>query len=589
MFRIRSIQDAVSPANRDAIAHVQQIIGQQFPRARPDYIEKLPAQLQDPTRFRYRTILLVAENRSGRVFGFAMLLHMTDLRFTFLELISAAAGTTGRGIGGALYERAREESLARDVDGLFFECSVDDGAVVSDAALLRQNVQRLAFYERLGVRPLVNNDYASPVFPGDEDLYYLMYDGLGHKPMPTRARVRKVVSAILDRKYHDIMSVEAIDTVANSFVDDPVQYRAYRYARNKPDAATPVSIQGEAIALFVNASHNIHHVRDRGYVEAPVRIDSIMEELNKTSLFEKREPERTPDSLLRRVHARDYLDYLKEACEQLPAGRSIYPIIFPVRNQMRPPKDIELALGYYCTDTFTPLHKNVYLAARGAVDCAYSGALALLEGRDFAYALVRPPGHHAERRVYGGFCYLNSAAVAAEFLSAYGRVAVLDVDFHHGNGTQDIFYTRADVLTVSIHGAPPATYPHFGGFADERGSGVGEGFNINYPLPDNITPADYHRTLARALQKIRAFKPAHLVISLGLDTARADPTGTWSLVASDFVTNGRMIGELGLPTLIVQEGGYRTRTLGINARSFFEGLVSPRVQAASPAARTPAT
>src|SRR5690606_38973947 len=139
--------------------------------------------------------------------------------------------------------------------------------------------------------------------------------------------------------------------------------------------------------------------------------------------------------------------------------------------------------------------------------------------------LVRPPGHHAERSSFGGFCYLNSAAVAANFLAANGRVAVLDVDYHHGNGTQDIFYERADVLTVSIHGHPRFTYPYFSGYEDETGAGSGKGLNLNLPLPESIGGDVYARALERALDRVRKFAPAFLVLSLGLGGVRLDPTG----------------------------------------------------------------
>ncbi len=192
-----------------------------------------------------------------------------------------------------------------------------------------------------------------------------------------------------------------------------------------------------------------------------------------------------------------------------------------------------------------------------------------------AYALVRPPGHHAERRSFGGFCYLNSCAIAAHYLSGFGKVAILDVDYHHGNGQQDIFYDRADVLTISIHGHPRLAYPYFSGFEDERGRGPGEGFNLNFPLPEKVDGMRYRGILHKALRidrVIPTFVPGRS--ALGLDTAKGDPTGSWSLRASDFEANGSILGELKLPTLVVQEGGYNTRTLGVNVRRFFWGLWS---------------
>lgn len=207
------------------------------------------------------------------------------------------------------------------------------------------------------------------------------------------------------------------------------------------------------------------------------------------------------------------------------------------------------------------------------MDCTITAADQLLQGRRVSYALVRPPGHHAEKRYFGGFCYFNNCAIAAQRLSLFGRVAILDIDYHHGNGQQDIFFKRRDVLTVSIHGHPQFAYPYFSGFSEETGTGEGEGFNRNFPLPENLDGERYRKTLHRALQLVNDFRPDFLIVALGLDTAKLDPTGTWSLVADDFAHNGRLIGALGFPTLLVQEGGYRTRTLGTNAAAFFAGLL----------------
>jgi acetoin utilization deacetylase AcuC-like enzyme len=234
--------------------------------------------------------------------------------------------------------------------------------------------------------------------------------------------------------------------------------------------------------------------------------------------------------------------------------------------------DDSVLAGYYCIDTFTPLNLNAYKAAKRAVDCALTCADSLLEGYKIAYALVRPPGHHAETKAFGGFCYFNSNAIAANYLSRYGRVAILDIDYHHGNGQQEIFYERNDILTISIHGHPSFAYPYFSGYSDEKGASPGEGFNINIPLKEKLNGEEYRTALVLALKAIKKFSPDYLVIALGLDTAKNDPTGTWSLLANDFMENGRLIGRLGLPILVVQEGGYRNRVLGINAKNFFEGL-----------------
>jgi len=573
MLRIRTIHDDVAPANRHALAQIAEIMRSQFPLASAQEIEKLPGQLRDPLKYKYRSIVFVAEDHSDRVKGFALFLHVADLNFCYLEFISVAPGTTGGGLGSVLYERVREEALSLGSVGIFFECLPDELHLVEHPELLDQNKARLRFYERYGARPVINNEFHKPISEGDNNLFFLVYDDLGQGVQVSRGLMRKIVRAILERKYGDVCDEKYIRAVAGSFQDDPIKLREPRYIKRKREVpASSKKISGNGIALIRNEGHEIHHVRDRGYVEAPVRIRSILKDLDKTGLFETIRPRKASEKLIKAVHDPDYVDYLRRACRQMPEGKSIYPIVFPLRNPHRTPKDWELRAGYYCMDTFTPLNHNAYLAARDAVSCAVTGAEEVLAGRRFAYALVRPPGHHAERRAFGGFCYFNSSAVAANYLSRYGTVAVLDVDFHHGNGTQDIFYHRADVLTISIHGHPSFAYPHFAGFADEIGVASGEGFNLNYPLAEDTKPERYRKVLTRALKRIRDYKPQYLVIALGLDTAKGDPTGTWTLTPEDFRLNGAAIGGLGLPTLLVQEGGYRTRTLGTNARAFFQGL-----------------
>ena len=322
----------------------------------------------------------------------------------------------------------------------------------------------------------------------------------------------------------------------------------------------------------MNDRHEIHHVRERGYVESPVRIHAILKEIERTNLFVRIDPRRFPQRTITDVHDKAFVKYFKNMSLSLEGDISIYPYVFPIRNSARPPEVLAVRAGYYCIDTFTPLNRNAYMAARRGVDCTLTAAQALLEGFHMSYALVRPPGHHAEQRSFGGFCYFNNAAVAAHYLSKYGRIAILDIDHHHGNGQQQIFYERDDVLTVSIHGHPRFAYPYFSGFDDEKGSGPGNGFNRNYPLPETITPRQYIQTCEKALKHISVFDPAYLIVCFGLDTARGDPTGTWSLRANDFEKVGMLIGRTKMPLLVVQEGGYNTRSIGINARHFFIGL-----------------
>ncbi|MCB1182691.1 histone deacetylase family protein [bacterium] len=574
MFRIRRIHDDVLPVNREAVRQAQQILRDRIPDLAPDEFDAMVHNLRDPFAKRFRAILHVAEKAKGEVLGFALVLHEPALKFFYLDFIAAKARLTSRGIGGALYQRVREEALECGVQGIFFECLPDEPGDCADKALLAANRARLRFYEHYGARPLVANDYTRPLSPDSSCMPYLVVDTLGGAKAPSRRFVRAVARAILERKYRDLCPPDYVEAVVDSFRDDPCPLRPFRYTRGgEPEPVAPAVHRGEKIALFINESHDIHHVSDRGYVEAPVRVRRILAELDRGDAFEKLPVRERSLEAVRQVHDRGLVAYIRKVCGSLAENESVYPYVFPIRNAHRPPTDLGMRAGYYCIDTFTPLNRNAFLAARGAVDCALAGADALREGRRLAYALVRPPGHHAEHRVFGGFCYFNNAAVAAQSLAGLGRVAILDLDYHHGNGQQDIFYAREDVLTVSIHGHPSFAYPYFSGFAEEQGEGAGRGFNLNLPLPEAVDGERYREALGRALRRIRSFAPATLVVALGLDTAKGDPTGTWSLAARDFLENGRLVGGLHLPTLVVQEGGYRTRTLGTNADAFFTGLL----------------
>ena len=573
MFRIRRIYDDTLPRDHEAIAQVQAILRSQFAGLDEQDIAKFPLQLANPMKYRFKSILFVADGQRGDVKGFALLQHAPDVGYCYLDYISTEAKRPGRGVGGALYDRVREEAAALSEIGLFFECLPDDPCLCKSEAELAQSRKRLRFYEQYGAYPVINTTYETPFRPGDDCPPYLVFDPLGRDTPLSAALLQRIIRAILTRKYGASCPPGYIDMVVSSVTDDPVRVRPPKYTRIH--SAVPVrttrSIE-KRIALVVNDKHEIHHIHERGYVEAPVRIDRILEGIKNLDLFERMRPRHFPERHIKAVHETTYVEYFKRMCSLIKPEKSVYPYVFPIRNNARPPREMPVRAGYYCIDTFTPLNKNAYLAAKRAVDCALTAAEAILEGYRLAYALVRPPGHHAERGAFGGFCYFNSAAVAAHFLSTYGRLAILDIDYHHGNGTQEIFYERPDVLTISIHGHPRFAYPYFNGFPTERGEGSGRGYNVNYALPETVTPETYQKTLGKAIKRITRFRPRFLIIAFGLDTARGDPTGTWSLSTSDFYTNGRSIGSLHLPTIIVQEGGYRTRSLGANAAEFLLGL-----------------
>jgi acetoin utilization deacetylase AcuC-like enzyme len=237
------------------------------------------------------------------------------------------------------------------------------------------------------------------------------------------------------------------------------------------------------------------------------------------------------------------------------------------------PTPIAARLGWWCFETTTPIMQTTYEAARSSVDVALSAAALVTGGERFAYGLCRPPGHHAARAAYGGYCFFNNAAIVAHDLarSTGSKVTVLDVDYHHGNGTQQIFYARDDVQFVSLHGDPVRAYPFVTGHADENGAGRGRGTTSNFPLPAATNDDDYLVVLASACEDIVEFGPSMLVVSLGLDTYYLDPISDLALTADGFESCGAMVAALGLPTVVLQEGGYADDDLGENVRRWLLG------------------
>lgn len=586
MFRVLTISEASSSEARAAIAEAQAIMRAQFPGMPEADIAKLPAFIGNPFKYRFIGRLCLAQDAEDRTRAVAVLLYAGDLHFAWLDIISTEPRPTRGGLGAALYEHVREDARTLGARGLYFECLPDDPALSPDPATRRQNAARLKFYERFGARPIMGTAYETPVKPGDTDSPYLVFDGLDRFTLPDAPQLKAIMRAILERKYGELCPPAYIDAVVRSVGSGASSLRPQRYLA--AEGAEPAGTSAARIVLVIGDRHQIHHVRERGYVEAPVRIPAILKELDRTTLFERRPHRHFGDRHIREVHSGRLVDYIERACADAPAGKSVYPYVFPIRNPTRMPQDRSVLAGYWCIDTFTPLNANVWPAAREAVDCTLTAAEAVAQGARAAYALIRPPGHHAERRAFGGFCYFSNAAIAANYLAKRGRVAMLDLDYHHGNGQQDIFYERDDVLTVSIHGHPRFAYPYFSGFADETGRGPGTGFNLNLPLAEQTTPDEHRQAVEKALRRIARHEPDFLVLALGFDTAKGDPTGTWNNRAADFRKLGKMIGASGWRTLVVQEGGYRVRTLGINARNFFTGLAEGMNAPRKPSAATPA-
>ncbi len=316
-------------------------------------------------------------------------------------------------------------------------------------------------------------------------------------------------------------------------------------------------------------------------VEVPARVERVRARVELRKLGPVLAPRPFGDEAILKVHDAGLVGFLTEAHaawrERYGDGApAAIPSAWPARGMTeRRGGDIESRLGSYGFDTATPILKGTWCAAREAVDVALSAASAVMKGERGAFALARPPGHHASRDVFGGYCYLNNVAVAAQWFVDQGlRPAILDVDYHHGNGTQAIFYSRGDVLFCSVHADPSFAYPHFLGFADETGEGAGAAANLNLPLPRGTDWPRYSEALRHALDRVKAFAPDVLLVSLGLDTFDGDPISQFRLRAPDYLRMGEMIKGAGLPTLFAFEGGYNLDALAeitVNVLEGFEG------------------
>lgn len=318
--------------------------------------------------------------------------------------------------------------------------------------------------------------------------------------------------------------------------------------------------------------------------EVPARADHVLAELTRRQLGSVRQPQAFDAAVLERIHSPRYLAFLASAWDQwvaldpANADKDILPSVWPTRTFRTDiePDNFAAKVGLYSYDAGSPFTAGTWVAARAGADCALSAAQQVLNGDRAAFALSRPPGHHAGADFFGGYCFLNNAALAAQYLRdacGLAKVAVLDIDYHHGNGTQAIFYDRPDVFFASIHGDPRTEYPFFLGHADEVGVGAGEGFNLNLPLPRGTDYTRWATALDSALARIQQFGAQALVVSLGMDTFEGDPISGFTLRSNDYLQVGKTLAALGLPTVLVFEGGYAVAEVGINAVNVLEGFL----------------
>lgn len=576
VIRFRRIFDLTGEFDRRQFEQAAAVFRAAFP-SEASSIDRIERMLRARSRLKFEPILLIAEDGRRRPTGLCFTFFFARERYAYLQYIASDPRRSARGIGGALYEALRELLAAKHARGLFLDVPPDDPSKLKqeNRGLLAINRRRIRFYGRYGVRRVTGTLWDVEPNPRNEGyLTVLLYDALDKVPRLPRPDARGIVRHILVDQYGYAANDPYVARIVRSFRAEPVALEPLAAEGPPAPAPAPDARAGQffkPIKVVWSEGHTIHHLREKGYVERPVRVRAILRGLDGLPI-ERVKAKHFPERHLTSVHSPHLVTYLKAVCERLSERAIVYPEVFPIRRPDRVPRALEDRAGYFCADTFTPLTHNVWRAAVGAAHCALTAAELLLEGERLAYAICRPPGHHAERRVYGGFCFLNNSALAAQLLSRSGRVALLDVDYHHGNGAQDIFYSRRDVFTLSIHGHPSHAYPNFSGYADERGEGEGAGFNRNYPLDAPVDDARYLAVLGRALRRIRRFNPRFLVISLGFDIMRGDPTGSFAVSTQGLRQIAQAIGAMNLPTLIVQEGGYSVRNLRIGARAFFGAL-----------------
>ncbi len=335
------------------------------------------------------------------------------------------------------------------------------------------------------------------------------------------------------------------------------------------------------LTIIRNKKHHIHRpeyeideLKTKKHQEQPERISIIEKAISRSDIPHKFvEVKRKDEDILQNIHTKELINNIKAISNSCDEDEYNVPYVFPPKPFSARLSGQIKHVSYHCMDLGTPIGKHTFEQSLLSVSIAHNCADYILEGGRLIYGLCRPPGHHAGSNIYGGYCYFNNAGICANRLLSFGKVAILDIDYHHGNGTQEIFYGTDAVYYVSIHGDPDTEYPYFSGFDDEIGSGQGFGYNYNLPLPKGTTEDEYLNALGKALDKINSFKPDALVVSLGLDAYKSDPICEFKLEIESYNKIAKRIKATGYPTVVLQEGGYCIEELGNLAVSFFKGMM----------------
>jgi len=321
-----------------------------------------------------------------------------------------------------------------------------------------------------------------------------------------------------------------------------------------------------------------HHGKLVPCFENPSRVNNIVDAFKENGVTEFIEPDDFGLEPILKIHPDHYVSFLKNIWSEWQAAGNegdVMPYVWPVPGLKRIPHDnLNAKVGNYAFSSDTPIMEGTWSAVYDGVQSALTALKAVKSGERMAFALTRPPGHHAHAEVYGGYCFLNNVAITAQAAldQGHNKVCVLDVDYHHGNGTQDIFYDRDDVLTVSLHGDPKTNFPYYLGYAEETGEGKGLGANLNLPLADGTTYKAWAQAFETAALKVKEFGAECLVIALGVDTFEDDPISKFKLTTEDYLDMGKRIEAIGLPTIIVMEGGYDVGPIGQNVFNVLKGF-----------------